>query len=257
MIVTTSYGASPELLERAERIAVQLQGRWIPRGRASLPALRRKYAESSLLLVTKEEIRYYVEEQPPIFFHPSMAAVRVKRLLRGEQDALLELSGVQPGDSVLDCTAGLASDSIVFSFAVGAEGRVTALESEAILAFIIREGLSVYNSDIPGLNEAMRRIEVKRADHLNYLREQETRSVDVIYFDPMFRHPIEESSSISPLRSAANSDALTLEVIGHARRVAAKSIVLKEHSDSKEFERLGFDTVLRSNTKTTYGVMRL
>jgi 16S rRNA (guanine1516-N2)-methyltransferase len=238
-------------------IAAQLQGQWVPRGKLSMSGLRRKYAEASVLLVTREEIRYYVEELAPIFFHPSMAAVRIKRLQRGEKDAMIELSGAHIGDSVLDCTAGLASDSIVFSFAVGSEGQVIALESEAVLAYIIEQGLSLYESDNPGLNEAMRRVRVVQLDHLAYLRGLKPRSVDVVYFDPMFRQPIQESNSISPLRSVANPGALTLEAIEQARRVARKSIILKEHKDSAEFERLGFDTVLRSNTKTTYGVIRL
>ncbi len=46
---------------------------------------------------------------------------------------------------------GLASDAIVFSYVVGAEGRVTALESEEIPAMLIQEGLVQYESEIPEL----------------------------------------------------------------------------------------------------------
>jgi hypothetical protein len=257
VLVTTSYDPSQELQDKAIRTAALWEGTFVPRGKDSLGKLQRKYGKSSLLLVTEDEIRYYVDDQPAIFFHPSMAAVRVKRLLGGQTDLLLQASDVREGDTVLDCTAGLASDSIVFSFAVGIKGQVTALESERIPALLIQEGLASYNSDIPGLNEAMRRVQVKHAEHVAYMQSLKARCVDTVYFDPMFRSPIEESSSISPLRELANRNALTFEALEQAKRIARKSIVLKEKWNSGEFTRLGFEHVPRSNTKTTYGVIRL
>jgi 16S rRNA (guanine1516-N2)-methyltransferase len=257
VLVTTSYEPSSHLQNKAKQLAAAWNGSYVHRSKLSLDQLRRTYEEPAVLLVTKEEIRYYVRDQPAAFFHPSMAMVRIKRLLRGETDLLLEAAGVRPGDSVLDCTAGLASDSIVFSFAVGAGGEVTALESEQIPALLIHEGLAVYESEVEELDAAMRRIQVKYTDHLSYLYTLETKSVDTVYFDPMFRSPISESSAIFPLRQVANAAEIALEAIEQAKRVTRHSIVLKEQSNSKEFARLGFDRVLRSNTKTTYGVIRL
>lgn len=242
---------------KAKRLAAAYEGRWVPRRRASITQLMRSYSDESLLLVTREEIRYYEGSQPEMFFHPSMAQVRIKRLLRGETDLLLEASGIQAGDKVIDCTAGLASDSIVFAYAAGAAGQVTALESEKIPAMLIKEGLAAYESEIPQLNAAMRRIRVEWMHHLAYLQQQEAKSADIVYFDPMFRNPIEESSSISPLRGKANREAVSESAIAEAKRVARKCVILKEHRDSKEFGRLGFEHILRSNTKTTYGVIRL
>ncbi|MBP1995192.1 class I SAM-dependent methyltransferase [Paenibacillus eucommiae] len=257
MLVTTSYDPTQELLDKACKLSEAWGGFYVPRHKLSIEQLRLRNGDQAVLLVTKEEIRYYGEGRPAFFFHPSMAAIRVKRLLRGEKDPLLEASGVVERDHVLDCTAGLASDSILFSFAAGEHGVVTAIESERVPALLIMEGLQGYHSDIPGLNEAMRRIQVKHTDHLAYLRTLEPQSVDTIYFDPMFRSPLEQSNSISPLRDVANGEAITLETILQARRVARKSIVLKESKDSLEFARLGFDSVARSSTKTTYGVIRL
>jgi 16S rRNA (guanine1516-N2)-methyltransferase len=257
VLVTTSYQPSAELQDKAKLLADFWQGSYVPREKFSLDRLRHIHNDTALLLVTAAEIRYYEEDQPAVFFHPSMAAIRVKRLLRGETDLLLEVSGVQEGDCVLDCTAGLASDSIVFSYGVGSKGQITALESEKIPALLIREGLARYDSEIPQLNNAMRRIQVRHADHSEYMRSLGTRSVDTVYFDPMFRRPIQESNSISPLREIANREAITLEAMEQARRIARRSIVLKEHRSSQEFARLGFEHVLRSNTKITYGVIRL
>ncbi|MFC5448235.1 class I SAM-dependent methyltransferase [Paenibacillus aestuarii] len=257
MLVTTSYNPSAEVLAHAQRLADTYGGRLVPRRRDSLPQIKKKFTDPAVLLVTKEEIRYYEGDEPAHFFHPSMALVRIKRLLRGEADLMLQASGAAAGDVVVDCTAGLASDAIVFAYAVGTLGGVTALESEPVPAMLIQEGLAAYESEIPELNSAMRRIAVKQMHHLDYLRQLAADSVDIVYFDPMFRQPIEESSAISPLRTHANAEAVSMEAMAEARRVARKCIVLKEHRDSKEFARLGFEQVLRSTTKTTYGVIRL
>jgi 16S rRNA (guanine1516-N2)-methyltransferase len=258
MLVTTSYKPTDELLRKSQAIANQVGGRLVSRRQFSLPALRKRYSAVDILLLTDRELRYYPSsEETPIFFHPSTAAIRVKRLLGGDLDPLISFAGIGEGDSVLDCTAGLASDSIVFSHVVGKAGQVIALESEAILALLLQEGLSHYESPIPAINEAMRRIHVKHADHFLYLQSMSDHSVDFIYLDPMFRRPIQESSAIMPLREIANTHAIRLETISEAKRVARKKIIMKEQKDSDEFVRLGFSTTYRSQTNIAYGVIEL
>jgi 16S rRNA (guanine1516-N2)-methyltransferase len=257
MLVTTSYDPAPELELRSKAYAEELRGRWVPRKRSSVSRLQKTYGDQAVLLVAQDGIKYCEADKPPIFFHPSMSAIRIKRLMNGRPDALMQAAQIAPGDDVLDCTAGLASDSIVFSYSVGKHGKVTSLESEGIIAFLIREGLSAYDSGIPELNEAMRRIRVVHSEHIAYMKRQPPRSVDIVYFDPMFRKPVEESSSISPLRELANAEALSREAVEEARRIARKTIVLKEQRNSGEFERLGFDDVILSANKIAYGVIRL
>jgi 16S rRNA (guanine1516-N2)-methyltransferase len=257
MLVTTSYKPTEQVIARSQRIAFELGGRWVPRRQFSLPALRRRYTESEVMLLTEKELRYYHSDDTALFFHPSTAAIRIKRLERGEADPLLTLAEVAAGDSILDCTAGLASDSIVFSYAVGPIGQVTALESEPTLAAILQEGLRHYESALQALNEAMRRIVIVHSDHLTFLRKMADQSVDIIYFDPMFRSPIHESSAMSPLRELANNEAIQMKTIVEAKRVARKKIIIKEHKDSSEFARLGFTVGFRSQTNIAYGVIKL
>jgi 16S rRNA (guanine1516-N2)-methyltransferase len=258
MLVTTSYKPSNELAAKAQSIADQLGGKCITRRQFSLPALRKRYTETEIMLLTEREMRYYPSaDESAIFFHPSTAAIRIKRLVRGDADPLLSFAGIGEGDSVLDCTAGLASDSIVFAYAVGVTGQVIALESEAILVMLLQDGLSHYESPIAEINEAMRRVRVEHADHFEYLQHLSDRSVDYIYLDPMFRSPVLESSSISPLREIANMQAIRLETITEARRVARKKIIMKELKESTEFARLGFATTYRSQTNIAYGVIEL
>lgn len=258
LLVTTSYHPTDKEMEQARRFAAMLNGRLTERRNMSLAKLRRLFGEQEVLVATTQGLKFFpAESDEPFFFHPSTGLLRVKRLLKGEPDALIEAAGASAGDSVLDCTAGFAADAIVFAHAVGAGGSVTALESETIVHLLVENGLRTYESGVPEVDAAMRRIRLYRADHTRYLREQPDKSVDIVYFDPMFREPIREAANISPLREIANASALSPQAVAEACRVARKRVVLKEHRDGAEFERLGFVRRDRPHTKIAYGVIDL
>jgi 16S rRNA G966 N2-methylase RsmD len=256
MLVTTSYHPTPAELEQARSLAAKLGCPFAQRKQSSLPRLKREYGSPDIVVATTLGLRYFSDEsKDPFFFHPSTAQVRVKRLLHGMTDGLLEAAGVQEGDTILDCTAGLCSESILFAYAAGPGGDVTALESEPLIALLVGEGLQAYESGLEVLDQAMRRVKVIQTDHLSELRKRPDNSADVIYFDPMFRQTIEETNALAPLKIIANSSELQAEAVLEARRVARRRVVLKEHRESGEFARLGFRKLLRSNTKIAYGVM--
>lgn len=257
MIVTTTYDASDTIKTYAQELAVQFQAQYIERLQSSIPRIRIQYGIEDILVVGEKGLRYHPFEAEEVFFHPSTSMIRLKRLLRGESDVLLKLADIRLGDHILDCTAGLASDAIVFAYAVGDSGQVTALESSKIIAFLVKEGLSNYTSGLLEVDQAMRRIKLLNIDHTLCLRKLPDKSFDIIYFDPMFRKPIDESHSISPLREFANDQSLTLLTIEEAKRVARRRVILKENRDSREFERLGFQKISRSHTKVAYGVIEL
>lgn len=256
MLVTTSYHPTTELAERAERIAERLGAVFAERGRTTLAKLRSMHGMSPVLVVSADGLRLDLGNGSPLFFHPSMAMIRYKRVAGGMRDPLLEISRAKRGDAVVDCTAGLASDSILFAHVVGTEGSVDAYEAEPILAFLLEEGLASYESGEPGLDAAMRRIRVHAGDHLDALRGMGDRSADIVYFDPMFRTPVHESSGISPLRSVADDRPLSKEAVAEAKRVSRGCVLLKEHRSSAEFERLGFAEVVPAGSKIAYGVIR-
>ncbi|MFC4777676.1 class I SAM-dependent methyltransferase [Paenibacillus sp. GCM10023252] len=258
MIITTSNKPSLHAVNQATRLAEELPARYMNRRNLSLKQLLGRAQTKQMFVVTEQELRYYEENaESPMFFHPSMAYVRVKRLRRGDADPMIELSGCSPGDSVIDCTAGLGSDALVFSYAAGPSGQVTAIESEQVVFTLVREGLQQYQTDLEDVNEAMRRITMRCEHHESYLRSLPDKSVDIVYFDPMFREPIQQSSSIEPLRAMANHRPLDPSSVEQAMRVARKSILLKEHRDSGEFQRLGFERRHVNTSKIAYGVIKL
>lgn len=255
MIITTGNSPIPEIVRRAQTLAARTGCTYAPREKLSLPKLVERYGDEDVLIISQEAVRLHRPGMELMEFHPSMGFVRAKRVLKGEIDPMLTASRMVPGDSVLDCTAGLGADSLLFAVYGGENSVVTALESSLPLYALLCEGMSHYTSGQEKVNAALRRINVVHSEHLDYLRSKPDHSVDIVYFDPMFRVPLTSSAAISPLRKFANAEALSAESVAEAMRVARKCVLLKEKALSGEFERLGFTELLRSNSKTSYGVI--
>lgn len=257
MYITTGDTQADSLVERARRLAQLTGGTYVPRGNMSLSKMADRYQANEILVVLQGRARLYRKHAEQLEFHPSMGFIRAKRVLAGESDPMLDAGAVRQGDTILDCTAGLGTDALVFSIAAGPTGRTIACESSLPIYALLAEGMSHYESKLPEVDEAFRRIELHHAHHLDLLRSLPDNSCDTVYFDPMFREPMMDSSAIQPLRDYANPSALDIESIEEAKRVARKRIVMKEKRGSAEFTRLGFDVLDRANAKTLYGVIHV
>jgi len=255
VIVTTTERPDGATEALARRLADELEAVYVPRGRRTISQLARRHGADRVLVAGGTGLRLLSELGPPLFFHPGMALLRVKRLQKGERDALVDAAGVRPGDRVLDCTAGLGADAIVLSYAAGPEGKVTALEVSPVLYVIVREGLASYTTGDAEIDAAMRRIEIRRADCGDFLASLPDRSFDIVYFDPMFRIPVRTSPGMAPVRPFAEERPLAESAVRHAVRVARRRVVLKDHRDSGEFERLGFAACRRPSSAVAYGVI--
>lgn len=180
---------------------------------------------------------------------------RLKRLVKGEHDPFLEAAQLKPGMSFLDCTLGLASDSIIASFAVGEKGAVTGVEANPYLAYIVDKGLNKWTSSLKIMDQAMRKINVVSSFSTNYLQTLSDESYDVVYFDPMFEENILESDGIKALTKIAVYHDLDEELMKEAMRVARKRVVLKDHFRSSRFEKFGFHVFKRKTAKFHFGVL--
>jgi len=256
VFVTTSYHPQPEREEIARQLSERLSAPYIPRERKTLKQLFAETGSTQAVVVTRDEIRWEDREGRRFFFHPSMSAVRVKRLRSGGDDPLAASSGMRRGDEVLDCTLGLGADAIVSSFAVGPEGKVVALESQPVIAALVEYGLRTYTTDRADLTEAMRRVKVVCADYRDYLPRLPDNSFDIVMFDPMFGETVRESSAMQALRPLANPEPLDPASGKEAVRVARRAVLLKERRGSGEFARLGFK-VAREASTYAFGVIRV
>lgn len=232
--VTTSNAPTEKTRTEAEELAF----RW------GIPFIQRPNAPKDgepCFIVERTRLVYRAGGRD-LFFHPSMALPRVKRLISGDTDHLVNALAAVPGSSILDCTLGLASDAIVASYYVGENGRVVGIEGSRVLYEIVRFGLSNYVSGLQPLDDAMRRIKLVHGDYNEYLPGLSGKSFDTVYFDPMFRHP-KAGAAIGAFRELAFPDAVPSAAIREAERIAKKRVVLKESRKSSEYQRLGIETL--------------
>ncbi|MBR2179410.1 MAG: class I SAM-dependent methyltransferase [Selenomonadaceae bacterium] len=256
-IITTGRKNQRSSIELAKAMAVKLNILFVERQNLSISALAQLHNVKYVLIAKKNSLRLVVGDNE-VFFHPSLAHLRIKNSLKGEGDRLIETMALKHGMKVLDCTLGLGADAIVESFAVGEEGSVIALEVNPYLAAVVEHGLQNFTDDNDNVVQAMRRIKVINTDYIEFLESAADNSFDVVYFDPMFRHPLERSTALNPLRDIADHRAVTLETIAEARRVARYLVVLKENSKSLEFKRLGFEKICGGKySPIHYGVIEV
>ncbi|MFC7441506.1 class I SAM-dependent methyltransferase [Laceyella putida] len=255
MFVTTSFHPGTIETQEARELAALLEIPYVKRERHSLPELFAQMGESRAVVVTKQGWRVEEKQGLPFFFHPNMSALRIKQLLNGDRDAMVDSAELRPGDQVLDCTLGMGADAIVAAFAVGEEGKVVALESEPVIAAIVKRGLETYQTDRNALNEAMRRVEVIQADYRSYLPQCQDDSFDVVMFDPMFRETVRASTAMQQLKPLANPHPLDEGAVREALRVARRAVLLKERPKGGEFARLGFE-IVKSSSNFAWGVIR-
>ncbi|MCA1054553.1 class I SAM-dependent methyltransferase [Rossellomorea aquimaris] len=256
MFVTTCGRANEAVIEEALRIASKLDIPYIKRGKKSLTHHMDKN-EMNCVVVGKERLELHKRDkhEEPFFFHPNSASFRIKRLMRGERDPMVDAAGLEEGMSFLDCTVGLASDSIIASHIVGPKGKVKGFEANPYIAHIISEGLKKWTSPLDELNEAMSRVEVIQQRFEEGLKECGDQSMDVVYFDPMFEEALTDSAGINPIRTWAAYTSITNEVMNEARRVAKMKIVMKNHYQSPLFEEHGFEVIKRPSSKFHFGVI--
>ncbi|MDI3327281.1 MAG: class I SAM-dependent methyltransferase [Alicyclobacillaceae bacterium] len=256
-LVTTAGRSDPALEFRAMEAARELGVPYEPRAGRSLDDLLSLREACWVLVVGREGLFLYAGGRR-FPYHPGMAVGRLRQILQGGRDPLLEAAGVRPGDRVIDGTFGLGADAVILSYAAGPTGRVIGIESRPAVAYLVREGLSRYvYPTLPELEEAMRRIDVVCADHLEYLRSLPDRSVDLVYFDPMFRKTVQQARSMDALRELGDPRPLSPEAVAEARRVARRRVVMKERRESEEFFRLGFTPLRKGSGRIQFGVIEV
>lgn len=250
-VITTARRADSNRQQEAESIAARWGIPCIPRHNHNLQALLSAYGQVLVLDSTGLSCHTTAGR---LFFHPNMAALRLKEVRAGKEDKMLAAMALARGDSLLDCTAGLCSDSLVAAWRVGKEGRVTALEESLLIYLVVGYGLSRCRR-VKRFSNLAQKIDLRLANFRDYLAAQPDNSYDVVYFDPMFSVPVHRASAMEPLRPLATYSCLEARDIIQARRVARRRVVVKERS-FYPFARLGLEQVVGSKQRrVAYGVL--
>ena len=236
-IITTVSKSNEDNEKYAHDLAKKLNKKYILREKNSLEKLKQDNNIDNILIVTKNGLKAHTKNGE-LFFHLNMAQLRILSIMRQQKDHMVEAMNLSSGMSVLDCTLGLGTDAVVASFIVGEKGKVVGLESSELIYLISKHGLENFRHDNIDIQKSLKCIEVININYLEYMRNIEDNSFDIVYFDPMFRRAIEDSANFKPMREIANMQELTKGALYEALRVAKKRVVIKETKGSREFARL-------------------
>jgi 16S rRNA (guanine1516-N2)-methyltransferase len=253
--VTTALRNDDKLFQQALEISRDLEVPLIKRNGSSLEELRREGGFQGILVSGNSRL-IFAYPGGEFFYHPGLSKLRIKEIIHGRKDKMIEAMNLEKGDSVLDCTLGIGSDALVASF-FSVDGEIIGLESSPVLSLIVKKGMESYQDEKDStLINSMRRIKILNEDHYSYLQKLPDNSVDIVYFDPMFRVPGKNSPSILAFKPLSNKDALSCETINEAIRVAKKRVVVKESANSNEFRRLGARKISGSKySPIAYGII--
>ncbi|MGA9520797.1 MAG: class I SAM-dependent methyltransferase [Myxococcaceae bacterium] len=237
LAVTIGRDPDEAQIARARAAAERWKLPFVPRSkRDSLERLLEHRAQA--FVVFQRNAVELVDREGRLQWSPGLALLRTKTMDGGGGDTLVQLAGIQPGESILDCTLGLAQDAVVAARAVGPEGRVVGLEKSLPLHVVVSEGLRAFD---PGPRSC--RVEPVHADALSHLRSCADRSFDRVLFDPMFARPTRSQPAFEMLRRYADHSPLTPEMLEEAKRVARRAVVVKSSRVSSDLPRLGLQRV--------------
>ena len=234
-LISTSSKTNAYLIEQAKKVSQLLQMPYVPRKHQSVEDLLTTYHCAGALIITKEGPSFVSKEGVPHQFHLSMAHLRLLEIDRGHTDHLLRAIGYETVTSVLDCTAGLGSDSAVISYGCPHLTRHTAIEGHPILGYITNYGFRHFQHKNPNVTEALRRIQLVICNYQDYLEQLKPNSYDVIYVDPMFENPVYESPQFLQWRGHLLESKITPEIVELALE-KSKRLVIKERKGSRLFK---------------------
>lgn len=231
--VTLSGRPTEELIARARAAAKRWGIPYFPRGRKQ-SLLSMLEANAAALLVFGHDGVTLTDPEGTLAFHAGIAHLRLMRLEAGEGDTLIRVADVREGDTIIDCTLGLAQDAMVLARAAGPSGRVIGIEKSFPLFAVVDEGLREFER-----GSKAGPIELRNVDAAQFLRAQPARSADLVFFDPMFSFPKKSQPAFEVLRRYAEHAPLTPELLGEAKRVARRAVVVKSGRGSRDLVQLG------------------
>ena len=234
-LISTSSRTNSYLIEQAKKLSQFLQMPYVPRKHQSVEDLLDAHHCVGALVVTKEGPSFVTKEGMPHQFHLSMAHLRLLEIDRGNTDHLLRAIGYETVTSILDCTAGLGSDSAVISYGCPQLTRHTAIEGHPILGYITNYGFRHFQHKSPSVTEALRRIQLVICNYQEYLQQIEPNRYDVIYLDPMFENPVYESPQFQQWRGHLLESKIRTDIVELGLE-KSKRLVIKERKGSRLFK---------------------
>ncbi|MDZ7683800.1 MAG: class I SAM-dependent methyltransferase [Gammaproteobacteria bacterium] len=148
------------------------------------------------------------------------------RVTRGGRELLTRAISARVGMHVIDCTAGLGTDSFVMA-SRGCE--VTMVERSNTLYLMLEDALARAR-EIESLAPTVQRMRLVRGDARHVLSSIEGPPPDVVYIDPMFpgrKKSALVKSELQVLQRLLGADEPVLTLVKIARAVATERVVVK------------------------------
>lgn len=210
----------------------------------TIPANKKKQLFSAanwLLVYTEKGLVLRVSSQPTwsdISVDFASAALQYRKQHGGgRNESVAKAIGIKGKSSlnVLDCTAGMGTDSFVMA-SVGA--HVTMLERSPIISALLEDGLYRATNDAI---EVASRIDLIQADAIEYLNMHSSTqtNIDVVYLDPMFPHKKKSALVKKEMRAfqlLLGPDQDSADLLTAAINFGPKRIVVKRPGSAPELE---------------------
>lgn len=229
-VTVARNGVEDSITILAKLCAQQLNATYIERQEyKSVDNLLKQYDVAAVIVFEKNGPRIH-SKFGNFAYHPGMSILRMQQIKNGKQDYLAEALDLKIGSKVLDCTLGLAADAVIASYYVGNTGEIIGLEASSLIYCVVEHGLKNYNTNDKDLNIAMRKIKTVRVDANTYLKTCASNSFDVVYFDPMFRNPVQGAKAMDALRPLSYAQPLGRSMVKLALKIAPR-VVIKERNE--------------------------
>lgn len=257
IIVTTSRKCanSSHAIDDAKALAKYLNGDYLERHDSNTTLASLLKIAPIVVIVEQDRLIAHNTQGKKLFFHPGMSLHKIRGIVSGEKDPIVTATDLKSGDSVLDCTLGLANDALLFSYIAGKSGLVVGVESSKLIASLALRGLRDYRFPIADLQDAAHRIRIIAGDSCEILTYLPDNSFDVVYFDPFFTDTILESANMQQLRAFGDHRRVSRAAIEQALRVARKRVVMKDRNSNNDLQYLGFSEA-EGRGSVVYGVIR-
>jgi len=153
----------------------------------------------------------------------------------GRNESIAKAIGIKGKDTlhVLDCTAGMGTDSFVMA-SVGAS--VTMLERSPIISALLADGLMRAQQESVSIASQLNLIEANAIEYLNN-NTAKASNIDVVYLDPMFPHKKKSALVKKEMRAfqlMLGPDQDSDDLLSAAINFAPKRIVVKRPASAPE-----------------------
>ena len=225
LYITTSLKAQKPLWDEAAAWAASIGAAYVPRQQRTIHSLCQQYGREKVLVYTSKG-PVMEGDAGSHFFSLNMAELRILQIDRGQVDHFKEALGTWHRPvSFLDCTCGFGADTIIAAYTLPEGSTIHALEATEPLAAVTSWGFTHFTHRRDDVTKALRKVRLTWGNYTDYLSNEKSRTYDILYFDPMFTHPVMTSCQFAPIRSQMDHEPLTADSIQKALEKARRVIV--------------------------------